>query len=329
MMDADDAISVEGVDDAKGILRSWLKQTKTSSEIEGDVELELCNVGSGAECIYSTDWDIAEPLEDIIDELMEHAVEDAMSVGRGKVRFKVVVAGMKKAGRAAFTLMVPDNGDLDSDDIEDIEEAATRKGLMTQLMRHQEKVMKVGLGGSAKAQETLSKQLDAANKRIADLEARYMENVKTYEELLSGKHMRDLELRKLDNTERRNEQVAGILMQSIPLLLNKFMTGKQIPQVPAGLPAGAPGGPPQKPFSEPVTVIENMLEGFLQSFTPEQLQRIMSSGIFTPPQMMTFVEIAKAVQERMEAREAAAKAQNPHPANGGGQGGAPASASPA
>lgn len=310
-----DAVSVEGMEEARNRIREWLKSTLKGNEFEGDIPLELCNVGSGAEVVYTTEWDITEPVESVIDELMEHAEEDALAVGRGSVRFKVVVEGMKKAGRAAFTLLVPNNGDIDSDDIEDIEEAASRKGLMTQLMRHQEKVMKVGLGGAAKAQDTLSKQLDTANKRIQDLEARYMENVKTYEELLSGKHLRDLELRKLDNSERRNEQVAGMLLQGMPLLLNKFLAGKP-QQAPAGLPSGAPA-PAGKPFAEEVTPLEHMLEGFLMSFTQDQLQTIMRANLFTPPQLMTFMEIARIVQGRMEEREIKQRVQNPHPSTNG------------
>jgi hypothetical protein len=308
-----DAVSVEGMDEARTNIRAWLKMVSKGSEFEGDIPLELCNVGAGAEVVYTTEWDITEPVDNIIDELMEHAEEDALAVGRGTVRFKVVVEGMKKAGRAAFTLRVPNNGDIDSDDIEDIDEAASRKGLLTQLMRHQEKVMKVGLGGAAKAQDTLAKQLDTANKRNQELEARYMENVKTYEELLSGRHLRDLELRKLDNSERRNEQVAGMLLQGMPLLLNKFLA----PKAP-GLPAGAGGQvEASKPFAEEVTPLEHMLEGFLISFTQEQLQTIMRAQLFTPPQLMAFMEIARIVQGRMEAREAKQRGQNPHSATNG------------
>ena len=178
-------------------------------------------------------------------------------------------------------------------------------------MRHQEKTMKVGLGGSDKVMAHMTRMLDTAHKRIAELEAQYMNNAKTYEELLSGKHMRDLDLRKLDNEERRKEQVAGILMQGVPLLLNKMLSGKPMGGGGGGGGGGAGGGPapgmpdPGKPFTEEVTPLEHMLEGFLQTFTPEQLQDIMAKNVFTGPQMMMFVEIAKVVQARHEAREAA------------------------
>jgi len=244
--DFHDAESCEGMEEGKSSIRAFLEMLKRSTEIEGEAQLELWNVGHGAEdAIYTTEWDISEPTEDVIDEIMDAAETDALNVGRGKVRFKVVVGGLKKAGRAAFTLNVPDNGDdLNPEDIEDIEELASRKGLLTQLMRHQEKTIKVGLGGAAVAQATLKSQLEAAYKRITDLEGRHLETVKVYEELLSAKHMRDLELRKLDNDERRKEQVAGILMQGFPILLNKFMSNKALPPGPA-----TDATAPNKPFA--------------------------------------------------------------------------------
>src|SRR5882724_4482974 len=255
--DFHDAESCEGMEEGKSSIRAFLEMLKRSTEIEGEAQLELWNVGHGAEdAIYTTEWDISEPTEDVIDEIMDAAETDALNVGRGKVRFKVVVGGLKKAGRAAFTLNVPDNGDdLNPEDIEDIEELASRKGLLTQLMRHQEKTIKVGLGGAAVAQATLKSQLEAAYKRITDLEGRHLETVKVYEELLSAKHMRDLELRKLDNDERRKEQVAGILMQGFPILLNKFMSNKALPPGPA-----TDATAPNKPFVEEQTQLEIMLE---------------------------------------------------------------------
>lgn len=300
--DFDAAVSCEGQEEAKTRLRDWLKVIAKSIEIEGDVPLELWNVGHGAEdAIYTTEWDITEPVDDIIEEIMNEAENDAMSVGRGQVRFKVIVEGRKKMGRAAFTLRIPNNNDIDTDDIEDIEELATRKGLMTQLMRHQEKTMKVGLGATDKVLTHLNRLLEAAHARIRELEGGFLNNAKTYEELLSGKHARDLELRKLDNDERRKEQVVGVLLQGMPILINKMLMGKS-PATTAPPPGAVPE--PGKPFDEAVSPLEQMIESFLQTFTATQLQDIMAKNVFTPEQLMLFMEIAKTIQARQEARAA-------------------------
>lgn len=335
MHDYQDAKSCEGTAEARRIVQGWLEIIKKSVEIEGDIPLELWNVGLGQEGppVYATEWDITEPVDNVLDELMEHAEEDALNIGRGAVRFKVIVEDMKKAGRAAFTLRIPNNGELNLDDMEDIDELATQKGLLTQLMRHQEKTMKVGLGGSDKTMSHMSKMLDAAYKRINELEAQYMNNAKTYEELLSGKHMRDLELRKLDNDERRKEQVAGILMQGVPLLLNKFLMSKP-PELGQGTASGVANGNAVgvsggKPVEETSTTLELMVEGFFHTFTPNQLQDIMQKNVFTPQQMMMFVEIAKVIQSRIYARESAQQAAGGSGSSGsGGSGGGEGGQSP-
>ena len=328
MEEFQDAVSCEGSSEARAKLRVWLSAVAKSIEVEGDVPLELHAVGKGSDgCVYATGWDISESIEDVINEIVDAAEQEAMDIGRGTVRFKVIVEKNQKMGRGVFTLTIPKSSDLSMDDMEDIDELATQKGLLSQLMRHQEKTMKVGLGGSAKLQETLMRMCESKDRRITELEERTVELAKTYEELLSGKHARDLEYRKLDNDERRKEQVAGILMQSVPLLLNKFMTGRALPEsTTASAQSAMPSALGDKPFNEPVTPLENMLEGFLQSFTPPQLNQIMVSGIFTPPQMMTFVEIAKVVQARMQAREEQAKKAHEAQAKAAQNGGSHASA---
>ena len=304
-----DAVMVEGDGEAKAKVTEYLNQLKKSVELEGDVPLELHEVGQGSSgAIYATEWNVTEGTREVVDEIVEAAVEDAMQVGRGTVRFKVIVEKMPKAGRVAFTLKVPKNDEFSSDDLEEIDELATHKGVLSQLMRHQEKVMKVGLGGASKNQDSLLRQLESAQKRITELEERHMENTKVYEELLSGRHARDLELRKLDNEEKRKEQIGGMLMNVAPMLIGKLMAGKSATGAtePAALGA-APSAQGSSAAGVPPDSLAHMVEQLLSSFDGPQLTNLMQSGLLHPPQMMLLVEIAKEVQARIHAREAATK----------------------
>jgi len=279
----DEAGVVEGIDEARVKIRAFLKALSESIEVEGNLTIGIFSAGSpgaGEDPIGEVEFDLTEPLEKTVQTILEGAARDAEGYVTGKAKFTLRVEGY--GGRCTFTLKVtPPEGE----DEDDINEMPNRKGLITQQMRHNEKLVRVNVTYSDKMYNMMMRLLHEKDDRIRQLEKTYMDAVKKTEELIDGRFVRDMEVRKIENQERRSDQVAQLLMQGLPALANKFLGG------------GA------KLVNEPRTPTENMLEGFLMSFDRNQLMKIAQSGLLSEIQLAGFMQIISTVQERHMAEE--------------------------
>ena len=300
--ETEDALAVEGVDDAAQAVAKFLTTLRKSTEADGDITLVLSQTGKGLkEVVHEMPLDFRTEIEEQVTELVDHAVEDCLGMRAKSMRYVVTAKDEDDAplkGRAAFTLKCPDTSD--EDDLEDIEDLPNRKGLMGMLMRHQQSVMKMAVGGSKHTHELLMSMVREKDQRIKILENAQVNNLKAFEELISGRHARDIELRRMENAERRKDQVASVLMQSAPILVGKVLGGG----AGAAEMAQAPGGRTQ---------LELMLEGFLGSISQEQFGKLMELGIFEPHQTMTLMEIIRFVMDRQEAEKKGMNGHAPGP----------------
>lgn len=307
----DDAEYVEGGSDARTKILAFLEKLSRSTEVEGEVMLHLCQHGGAQEeIIYEVEFEPTSGPGEIADELVERAEEDCRGLSAKKIKYTVKAEGL--AGRATFTLKC---SQPEEEDLEDIDDLPNRKGLMRQLMRHQETIMKIATTSQRNLMEMTNnivaekrREVEDRNKRMETLEAQFMNNAKAYEDLINGRHMRDLELRKLENSERRKDQVGSMLMQGVPILVSKFMGGGTAAGNGNGAPpSGSPGG--GGPMGR--TPLEHMMEGFMGTLDQEQFNAIMNSGVFKPEQIMGLMEIFKYILERKEAEEAARSGKKP------------------
>jgi len=295
------AIHYEGEDEARQKLEKWLLKICDSQENEGGLEVEVFHYVPGemrdADPIAVSPVDPELSHKDIASDVLKQCMEYCDDIETGKIRFQCKVQGI--AGPCTFTITIPER-----DTGEDVDEGPTHKGIIMQQMRHnqfllksQVQVMNQAATMFQGAAAMLVKSNDDKDRRISELEQGYTSNLRVFEDLMSARHVRDLESKAMDNKERRYDAVAGILMQGAPLLLNKFLAGGKA-----------------KVFDEKRTSIELMLEGFLETFKSDQLEKITSSGIFTPEQMMGFMQLANAIIERQQAeREATDSARNGTP----------------
>jgi hypothetical protein len=311
----DDAEYVEGGSDARAKILAFLEKLSRSTEVEGEVMLHLCQHGGAQEeVIYEVEFEPTSGPGEIADELVERAEEDCRGLSAKKIKYTVKAEGL--AGRATFTLKC---SQAEEEDLEDIEDLPNRKGLMRQLMRHQETIMKIATTSQRNVMEMANnivaekrREVEDRNKRMESLEAQFMNNAKAYEDLINGRHMRDLELRKLENSERRKDQVGSMLMQGVPILVSKFMgggaaAGGTVPHNGNG--EGGGGAPVGGPMGR--TPLEHMMEGFMGTLDQEQFNAIMNSGVFKPEQIMGLMEIFKYILERKAAEEAANAGKKP------------------
>lgn len=312
MNEQENAVIIEGGSEAHAKIRKLLETVRRSRENEGNVDIILSQHGRSVEAedvIETFDFEQDSPIEDFAAAIVDRAEEDIEGHGTHSLKYVVRADGHK--ARCVFTLKCDDG---DEDDMDDIDDTPNRKGLMGLLMRHQQGTYKLSIVQSAKMIDTLSSTIVKKDEQIDKLLGRSLENAKTYEELLSGKHLRDMELRKMENKDRRMDQLAGTVLQGVPLLMSKYLGGG------AGAVAmqGAPGAR---------TTMETLIEGFVNTLDSEQFNKIVNSGLFSPIQIAGLVEIVKFIMERdEEEKKKAAATQNGHQAQGTTQ---PAAASSA
>lgn len=300
--DTEDAIQFEGLPEARQKVIEFLTKTCESLETEGEVHVTLSQAAKHgeqyvAESVYAFD----EKLEDFVEEVMLTVMKDAEDIGRGRIKYSIKVKGVK--GRVTFAINIPER---EGEDEDDLDEVPNKRGLIGQQMRHTEALMKITVGFAKENQKTLREENKELRQRIRELEAKGVETVKQYEELISMRHVRDLEFVKLQNGERRKDQVGHLLMMLAPTVAAKFLGGGAKAAVEVGA---------KTPF-------EVMIEGFLSSLDAKQLQNIANSDLFTGPQKLGLQQIIMYVIERQEAEMQAQQARNGQ-ANGSNGGGHP------
>lgn len=305
------ATTCEGGTEARRKVLEFLTKVAEGMETEGEIKVVLHQVAKGGEQAIAEDvYDFADPLEQFASELIDEAEKDAMDIGRGKIKYSLRVAG--KNARCTFALTVPENEDSDLDDIDEV---PNRKGIISQQMRHTEAAWGTTRAVVKDAQELLHRTIRDQAARIQVLERQALENVKLYEDLFNMKFARDLELAKLQKSEMRKDQVGHVLMQGLPIVMAKLLGGGQKAAV---------------EMMGSKTPLEQMLEAFLGTFNREQLEKIMVSGVLSPPQIAAFGEILTYVMDRHEKEQEmfrgkqngvaqhGAAPQESQPAQGGG-----------
>jgi len=271
----DDATTVEGEPEATAIILKFLTRLAQSQEREGNVEVEISQWGSGgsAEPIYNVDMALGDNVDEICEQFMTEVVDDAMEMPPGWVRYRIRAEGH---GSATIKLKVVQS---DPDDIDDAGDLPNRKGLLTATMRHQHQTLRTILPQHDKLYSRYEKQLEAKDKRIAELESQQMANIKAYEEMVSGRHVREMELRKIEREEKQAEMITGALMGAVPMVAAKLFDLQ--------MPAAMTGGDGQ---------IDAVVGGLLDSLSPEQFAVLQK--VFTPQQLQALAGLAQYVQQK-------------------------------
>lgn len=276
-VDVENGSIIEGISEASQKVKAFLAKYKDSTENEGTLVVELYQAAVGQEEIVETfEYEQGDSLDKLVDEILTAAVEDADGlVTGGKVKYTVKVEGLR--GRVAFSLKVVAGED---EDIEDVEDLPNKKGLITQQMRHTEKIMKVSMGMMEKFGNILQKAIHDKDQRISDLEKVHLDGIRMFSEVAQAKHVQDMEFRKLEREETRKDQAMGVLAQGAPMLMHMVASKMG-------------GAPPQGP-----SPLEQALVHFMNSITQEQIQALMASNIFNQGQLMGLLEMARAIDEQ-------------------------------
>jgi hypothetical protein len=313
IMDIEDVQSIEGEDEASEKVERFVLNILESVEMDGsDYTFNLFQHGRGGEeddPVFSTEFKrkrkdrdfLVKSAQELAQEIVGEATSDVENFLKGK--HKYVVRCQDVNARCVFTLTVNETED---EDMDDIEETPNKKGLLSQLMRHQEKVMKLAVGATKNVIDMQNRTIREAQERVKQLEERQVENIRLTEELVSGAHARNIEIRRIEKKEKRMDEIAGMVMQGAPMLLQMVAasgvkagggeaqaveTGQAAQQTPARAPTGSR--------------IEQLVEVLLGTFTQEQMMKMQASGLFAPEQLMTLIEIAREIDAKNKASASA------------------------
>jgi hypothetical protein len=251
--------------------------------------------GQGGHLIQ--EWEIDEkPSDDLIAQLISeiesYSRDDAEGVG-GRQRY-IVFAHRGEGSeplRFPFPMYGSDKvGEEEAGYIEGFEsEGANAQGLVSQLMRHNEIMMRANIGSMGTILNVQNRMLARLGDLCENLMGSKYEALELKEEVISQKHERDIEVRMLTGKENlQNQAIEGIKML-IPVVMNKI-AGKQIIAA-----------------TDPTSL---MIKGLAESLTPEQFQALLR--ILRPEQQAVLIEMVQATQSEPKPPTA--------PANGGTQG---------
>jgi len=231
---------------------------------------------------FDVDPDIRIEVEEIpvwAGTIMTNAQDDADGSGPGVHRY-VVYSYVKGEVKPVARFMMRVRGDSDNDfDDESGDEAPTSKGLLQQLMRHNEALTRLTVQSAASLTGVMARQLESANRLNEKLVEERRNSFLQLEAAKSEEHERSMQLMLTDNTEKRKDAAFQKLMGLVPLVLNKIVGAKVLPDK-----------------SDPLMMI---LEPLITSMSAEQFQAIQST--LSPDQTLMFVELLQAFQKKQSA----------------------------
>jgi len=214
-------------------------------------------------------------------QILARAQEDADGNGPTVQRYVVLSfrKGETKPGaRYAFRLRGESDVDLDE---ESGDEPATMKGLLAQLMRHNEATTRTLVQGAGTLMATMARRLESADRLNESLIKDRTEHFRILEDAKSEQHTRDMEMMLTDGDLKRKDQAFSKLMTLVPLVINKMMGNKVLPDK-----------------SDPLMML---LEPLIGSLNPDQFQAIQST--LSAEQTIMFVELLKTFQQRKQLAE--------------------------
>lgn len=211
--------------------------------------------------------------------VIARAQEDADSSGSRITRYTLQSfrkGDEKPAARYSFRLRGESDPDLDEES--GGEEPANPRGLLSQLMRHNEAIMRTFVTSTNALSATMARRLESADRLNERLTHELTEQRRIVEEARGEQHVRDMEMMSEDASIKRKDAAFGKMMALVPLVINKLAGGKVLPDK-----------------SDPMMML---LEPFISSMTPDQFQAIQ--GTLSPEQTIMFVELLQAFQKRKQ-----------------------------
>jgi len=238
-------------------------------------------------------------LDGLTDEIEAKAHDDAEAMG-GHHRYVVYAyykGQNKPLGRCVFSVDAGSDEDDESNSLSGTEPATT-KGLMAQMMRHNEAMMRSTVMVSQSLMNTMRAAMEQAQSHNEKLMADKMQTFDLIEQLQSRRQERELAARQAEFSEKIKEEAFQKMMLLAPSVANRIMGKKMLP--------------------EPTTPMEETLKGLAASFTQEQMEQLANSGLLKPEQLIAVLNLFQGVMTDAKETKQAEGEQTARPFNGSG-----------
>jgi len=246
------------MDNIDEVVIGFLRKVKYIAEDKEPSLVECVHLGQArSETIWKEEINGREfDPEELASALLKAAEEDCKGLGgRQRYAVKIYYGKSKQAARQQrFSLYEKDPWE-DSKDLDS--EAANPRGVLSQLMRHNEAIMRTSVLGQQDTLRALGRMNEKLVSRLEILESKHFETVVMYEELISQKHQREIEVMQAEASERRKDEMLSNLRLLVPIAINK-LAGENVMKIP----------------DTPETL---QLRTFVESLDADQLQQILSS----------------------------------------------------
>lgn len=274
---------VEGGIEARELVVKFLMHTV--GEVKSPIAVwQLFQHGmAGNEAIQQDEFEIESVnFEEVADEIVTLAEEDISTCGTHKILYGLRL--LHHNGRRNFQLKVVGAGSSGHADMDafgnESDMVPNSRNLNVQLMSHLQAVMQMNVGQTLEQFKIQQKAITRAYDRIQWLEAEREKYMLSREAIMSQQHERDLETKQQDKRNFRIDQAMSLGMNALAPLVNKYVGQKLIP--------------------EKATPLEAQLITLASTLTQEQLQAIMTSGIFNQGQLSNFVQMIQRISEGYE-----------------------------
>ena len=235
----------------------------------GKEEIWSCNMPHEGDSVTLPE----EEVTDLINDMHTSCYDDAEGMAAGLQRYKILCYVKHKANaHSRFTFsLAGDNQDVDDTGVS---EPSTQKGLLGQLMRHNEAIMRTAIMSTNQNMAMMQRTIGRQNEHIEKLLEDRRETFEVTEDLKSQRHDRELASMQAENQEKRYAEMFDKASLLLPAVVNRVAGKKLLP--------------------EHVSPMTDMLKNFAESLTPEQLSNIMPT--LKPEQQIALVEFIEASQ---------------------------------
>ena len=286
----DDGLEVHGVEEARDGLLKFLNESVGSVKID-TIIVQLFQTLQSGEPIQHFPFNASDSIEQLTDDILQIAEQDIADSRAHKISYSVKLA--QHNGRKSFALTTSSNDDEAAGsgmEMNGGEMIPTLRHITTQQMSHNQVLVEVAVGSLGGQLKRMGKENDRLVARVQYLEAERERYYESREAILSFQHERDMELKKQEKKDFYMGQIVSTGMNAVAPLINKYAKQMLVPQK--------------------ATPLEGMMIALASTIGPEQVEKLISSGVFTSPQLQNFMQIVESIHKAFEEEK---KGQAPPP----------------
>jgi hypothetical protein len=236
----------------------------------GKEEIWSCNMPHEGDSVTLSE----EEVPDLINDMDMSCYDDAEGMAAGLQRYKILCYVKHKTNpHSRFTFALAG----ESSDIDDtgVSEPATQKGLLGQMMRHNEAIMRTSVMSTNANMSMMQRTIGRQNEHIEKLLEDRRETFEITEDLKSQHHDRQLASMQAESQDKRYSEMFEKASLLLPAVVNRISGKKLLP--------------------ENVSPMQDMLKGLAESLSEDQIAKILPT--LKPEQAIALLEFIESSQD--------------------------------